>query len=117
MKLLATLCAITLSVPGMALAHAIPTQTIPPANAALRQAPARVDIYFDAELEPLFCRLVVKDGAGRKVSRGEGSVDVHNRRLLSARLASAGKGAYRVFWSVVARDGHPASGDYAFDVR
>ncbi len=109
--------ALMLSLPGAALAHAIPTQMIPAANAALAKAPAQVSIYFDAELEPLFCKLVVTNDQGRKVSRGDGTVDAHNHRLLTARLGAQGKGAYRVLWSVVSRDGHRASGDYAFAVQ
>lgn len=111
------LSAVTLLLPGLALAHAVPTQTIPAANAALRSAPDQVSIYFDAELEPLFCKLVVKNDHGQKISRGDGTVDARNHKLLTARLNTPGRGAYRVFWSVVSRDGHRAAGDYTFDVR
>jgi copper resistance protein C len=103
--------------PASALAHAFPDHAAPGAGAALAQAPAKVAIHFDSELEPLFSTLVVKDEQGAQVSQGKGQVDAHNPRVLSTVLTSERKGTYHVYWSVVARDGHHTEGDYTYTVQ
>jgi len=102
---------------GGAFAHAMPAQNTPAAGAVLAQAPATVVIRFDSELEPLFSRLIVKDDAGKQVSKGNGKVDPANPTLLTAELGKQQRGVYHVYWSVVARDGHRTQGDYRFTVK
>lgn len=119
LNLLLPVTAIALSVlcSGTAFAHAFPEQNIPGAGATLTQPPAVVSIRFDSDLEPLFSKLIVKNAQGAQVSQGNGGVDPTNPRVLSTRLASARKGVYHVYWSVVARDGHRTDGDYTFTVQ
>jgi copper resistance protein C len=102
---------------GTAVAHALPEQDVPGAGAILQQPPSTVSIRFDAELEPIFSKLIVKNGQDKQVSEGKGNVDTANRKILSTRLVNAGKGSYHVYWSVVSRDGHRTEGDYTFTVR
>jgi len=109
------LCSIAWS--GSVMAHAVPERTVPVAGETLSQAPQSVTIYFDAELEPLFSKLVVKDAQGVQISAGTGEIAADNPRVLAARLTAAAKGAYHVYWNVVSRDGHRARGTYGFTVR
>lgn len=103
---------------GAATAHALVERSIPATGETLAQAPAVVSIVFDAELEPVFSKLIVKNEQGEKVSQGDGEIAPGNHKVLAARLApSAGRGAYHVFWDVIARDGHRAKGDYVFTVK
>lgn len=103
---------------GAAMAHALPERSIPAAGEALSRAPPVVTIYFDSELEPVFSKLVVKNEQGEKVSEGDGTIAATNHKALAARLAAgAGKGAYHVYWDVVAHDGHRAKGEYVFTVK
>jgi methionine-rich copper-binding protein CopC len=108
-------CALALPLPAQA--HATPRHADPGAGASLAQAPAAVTIRFDAELEPLFSSLVVKDAQGVQVSEGKGQVDAHDPRQISARITAARKGVYHVYWRVLSRDGHRTEGDYTFTVR
>jgi hypothetical protein len=94
----------------------MPERSDPGAGATLHQAPAAVSIRFDAELEPVFSSLVVKNAAGEQVSEGKGAVGRADARMLSTRLTSHAKGAYHVFWRAVSRDGHRTEGDYDFNV-
>jgi hypothetical protein len=100
-----------------ALAHGVPEQNTPRANAVLAKAPSAVSIRFDSNLEPIFSKLIVKDAAGRQVSEGNGNVDPSNAKILTTRLTSAAKGRYHVYWSAVSRDGHRTHGDYIFTVE
>lgn len=102
---------------GFAAAHALVERSIPASGATLDAAPQSVTIYFDAELEPVFSKLVVKNAQGVKVSAGDGEIVTGNSRALAARLAATGKGAYRVYWNVVSHDGHRAQGEFSFTVR
>ncbi len=119
MKRTSILHAITFfaSCPALAVAHALPERYVPAQGAFLAQAPDAVTVYFDAQLEPVFSKLVVKDGQGKKVSRGAGVVTSGDHKAIQASLATKQKGAYRVYWDVVSHDGHRASGDYTFTVK
>ncbi len=109
------LCSIAWS--GSVMAHAVPERTVPVAGEILSQTPQTVTMFFDSELEPLFSKLVVKDAQGVQISVGSGEIAAGNPKALAARLTTAGKGAYRVYWNVVSRDGHRARGAYGFTVR
>jgi copper resistance protein C len=110
--------ALSLICRGTAMAHAFPERSSPGAGATLQQAPARVVIYFDSELEPIFSKLIVKNEQGAQVSRDSGSIDPGDRKVLATSLPAAlPRGSYHVYWSVVSRDGHHTEGDYTFNVR
>jgi methionine-rich copper-binding protein CopC len=119
MKLASILHAITLfaACPALAFAHALPERYVPARGASLAQAPEAVTVYFDAQLEPVFSKLVVKDEQGKKVSRGAGVVTSGDHKAIQAGLATKQKGVFRVYWDVVSHDGHRASGDYSFTVK
>lgn len=101
-----------------ALAHAFPDNSSPHVGATVDAAPAKVKVWFDGEIEPVFSTLVVKNAAGKQVSTGKGEVDASNQALLETALATklpADK--YTVYWSVVARDGHHSEGHFDFTVK
>lgn len=80
-------------------------------------SPAHVRIWFDGVLEPLFSTLQVRNTSGQVVDRGDGHVDESDQTLFEVSLPPLSPGTYRVFWSVVARDGHRTQGDYTFILR
>lgn len=102
---------------GTVFAHAMPEQSVPATGAVLNEAPATVTIQFDSNLEPIFSTLIVKDDAGKQVSKGNGSVGPSNPRALITELSKLQPGRYHVYWSAVARDGHRTEGDYTFTVK
>lgn len=86
-------------------------------GAVITISPGLVRIWFDGVLEPLFSTLLVRNTSGQQVDRGNGHVDESDQTLLEVSLPPLSPGTYRVFWSVVARDGHRTQGDYTFTLR
>lgn len=100
------------------LAHAFPNNSSPHVGATLTTAPTQVKIWFDAEIEPVFSTLLVKNAAGKQVSVGKGKVDPTSHVLLETTLPNAlAPGTYSVYWSVIAHDGHHTEGQFAFTLR
>lgn len=107
-----------LSLPLSAFAHAFPDRSRPRVGSTIKTAPHTVRIWFTAGLEPLFCSLLVKNAAGKVVSPGHGHVvSGSHDRLLETTVSSLPAGKYRVYWSVVAVDGHHTEGHYMFRIR
>jgi methionine-rich copper-binding protein CopC len=80
-------------------------------------SPPAVRIWFDGQIEPVFSKVRVEDADRRQVDKGDSRVDPDDRTLLEVGLPPLGPGKYRVYWSVVARDGHRTEGDYSFRVK
>jgi len=102
--------------PGTVFAHAFPKHSDPAVGATINSAPNAVKIWFNSDLEPLFDKLVVKNAAGKVVSRGEARVDPDDRSLLEVGLAPLPPGTYHVYWHVTSKDGHRTEGDFSFTV-
>ena len=114
----AVLCAsLAVAAPGWAWGHAFPERAEPRVGEELVISPIRVRIRFDASLEPAFSTLQVRNTNGQIVNRGDGHVDASDPTALEVSLPSLPPGTYRVFWSVVGRDGHRTQGDYTFTLR
>jgi methionine-rich copper-binding protein CopC len=113
------LCGVALACGALQTAwgHAFPQRSEPPAGATLAAAPTLVRIWFDAALEPAFSSLRVQTARGQPIPHEEGQVDARDATLLTARLPPLAPGAYRVLWSVVARDGHRTEGTYTFTIQ
>jgi methionine-rich copper-binding protein CopC len=80
-------------------------------------SPPAVRIWFDGQIEPVFSKLRVEDAKNRQVDKGDSRVDPADATILEVGLPPLPAGRYRVFWSVVARDGHRTEGDFAFRVK
>jgi methionine-rich copper-binding protein CopC len=109
--------ALAVARPAPAHAHAFPDHADPKVGATLAAPPTRVSIWFDGALEPAFSTLTVKDAGGRVVDSKDGRVNPSTPNLLEVTTRGLSSGSYRVFWTVVARDGHRTTGDYAFTVK
>jgi copper resistance protein C len=118
-KLFIALCSLALcaAAPCWAWAHAFPDHAEPRVGAVITISPTRVRIWFDGVLEPLFSTLQVHNTSDQQVDRGDGHVDTSDQTLLEVNLLPLSPGTYRVFWSVVARDGHRTQGDYTFTLH
>ena len=103
--------------PALAAAHAFPDHADPRVGAAVSPPPAEVRIWFDGEIEPVFSRIRVENEDKQQVDRGDGGVSPQDNRLLAVRVPPLSPGKYRVYWSVVARDGHRTEGDYPFRIK
>lgn len=105
-----------LLVPAIAFAHAFPQSSQPAKDAVLTQAPTSVSITFNSDVQPLFNKLVVKDAAGKVVSKGQAKVSA-DHRILSVDLGTLAPGQYHVYWHVTAKDGHHTHGEYTFTLN
>lgn len=103
--------------PGPAWSHAFPDHADPRVGATLDASPATVRVWFDGEIEPVFSTIRVENGDRQRVDKGDGRVDPKDNRLLQVSLSPLAPGKYRVFWSVIARDGHRTEGDFPFRVK
>ena len=109
--------AMLLLAPSWAVAHAFPDHSEPRVGHTVDASPPAVRIWFDGQIEPVFSKLRVEDADRRQVDKGDSRVDPDDRTLLEVGLPPLGPGKYRVYWSVVARDGHRTEGDYSFRVK
>ena len=111
-----TLAALLL-VPLPVWAHALPDHSDPRVGHTLDRAPATVRIWFDGAIEPVFSTIRVENGDRQRVDKGDGRVNPGDPTVLEVSVLPLPPGKYRVFWSVVARDGHRTAGDYPFRVK
>ena len=110
------LAATLLLAPVAAWAHAFPDHSEPRVGHTV-DPPRAVRMWFDGEIEPVFSTIRVEDGDKRRVDRGDARVDAKDSSLLEVSLPALAPGRYRVFWSVVARDGHRTEGSFPFQVK
>jgi len=114
----AAILAALLLMPLAAWAHAFPDHCDPRVGHTVDLGPAEVRIWFDGEIEPAFSTIRVEAANGQRVDKGDGHVDAKDKTLLATSLQPGlAAGKYRVFWSVIARDGHRTEGDYPFRIK
>ena len=98
-------------------AHAFPDHSEPRVGATLAHAPSQVRIWFDGEIEPTFSTARVETDDRRRVDSGDARVSPQDGKLLEVSVPALAPGRYRVYWSVIARDGHRTEGDFRFRVK
>jgi methionine-rich copper-binding protein CopC len=104
-------------IPASAWAHAFPDHSDPRVGRTVEAPPSRVRIWFDGAIEPVFSTIRVEDDKQQRIDKNDGHVDARDSTLLEASLPPLAPGTYRVFWSVVARDGHRTEGSFRFRVK
>jgi methionine-rich copper-binding protein CopC len=114
---LIALLAALLAAASDASAHAFPDRSEPRVGRTVERSPDAIRIWFDGEIEPVFSTIRVENDGRQRVDRGDGRVNAQNNRLLEVSVGALPPGRYRVFWSVVARDGHRTEGDFPFRVK
>ncbi len=97
-----------------AWAHVFPDHSEPRVGHVLDAPPPVVRVWFDGAIEPAFSTLRVEDADKRRVDRNDTRVE---GTRLEVSLPPLPAGRYRVFWSVVARDGHRTEGSFPFRVK
>ena len=103
--------------PGGVWAHAFVTRSEPGAGASLDGAPPQIRIWFDGPVEPLFIDIRVESGDKRRVDRRDGRLSPRDNTLVEVGLPPLSPGRYRVFWRVIARDGHRREGNFSFLIK
>jgi methionine-rich copper-binding protein CopC len=97
--------------------HAFPDHSEPRVGWPVPTPPPRVRIWFDGALEPTFSTITVRNADRERVDKGDGRVNPSDRTILEVSLPLLPPGTYRVFWRVVARDGHRTEGDFPFTIE
>ena len=109
--------AAALLAPGPVWSHAFPDHSEPRVGHTVDSPPAAVRIWFDGAVEPVFSTLRVEDDHKGRVDKGDARVNPSDNTVLEVSLPPLASGRYRVFWSVVARDGHRTEGNFTFRVK
>lgn len=99
-----------------ALAHATLVGASPPQGSEVSKAPARVELRFSEPVDAEFDPVVVRDGGGVRVDKGDARVNPEDARVVLADLKKLPGGSYTVKWRVTSIDGHVVEGRYVFAV-
>src|SRR4051794_4227097 len=67
--------------PSAALAHARLLRSQPAANAASKQSPKTVELWFSEELQPPMCSITVTDKDGNRVDKNNAFLAEGNKKL------------------------------------
>lgn len=94
-----------------AAAHDQLIASTPAAGDVLSEAPAQIELEFNAEIIDATTAIIIQDDDGRTVHQAAPSVD---GRFVRAPFPELEDGAYRLNWSVVSSDGHRIEGTIAF---
>ncbi len=107
-----------LTLPGIALGHALPQSSVPAAGAQLATSPIQVTIIFGERPDPNLSTIKVLDTTGAAVTSGPtAALPINPLALVVPLKPNLPEGVYTVAWrSVSAVDGHLASGSFAFGV-
>jgi len=102
---------------GEASAHAKLEKSRPAPRASLKQAPEKIQLWFNEQLEPAFSIATVVDDAGKVVSSGPAQVDSNDPKLLVIPMPALPPGKYEVRYQVLSVDGHTVESSFRFTVR
>ncbi len=103
--------------PGQAGAHAFVSRTDPRASATLAESPEQVRIWFDGPVETMFLEVRIETEDKRRVDNQDAHRSPDNDTLVEVGLPRLPPRRYRVFWRVVARDGHRREWSFSFLVK
>jgi len=109
--------AVFLLAPSVVGAHAFPDHSEPRVGHTVNASPPAVRIWFDGQIEPVFSTVRVENTDKQRVDKGDARIDPKDDTLLQVSLPPLPPGRYRVFWSVIARDGHRTEGDFSFRIK
>lgn len=98
-------------------AHAFVSRSEPRAAANLAESPPQVRIWFDGPVETMFLEVRVETEDKRRVDKKDARRSPGDPTLVEVGLPRLSAGRYRVFWSVIARDGHRREGSFSFLVK
>ena len=74
-------------------------------------------IWFDGPVETMFLEIRVETEDKRRVDKNDARRSPDDATLVEVGLPRLPAGRYRVFWSVIARDGHRREGSFSFLVK
>jgi methionine-rich copper-binding protein CopC len=102
--------------PAGAPAHAFLVKSTPAGRAALARAPERVQLWFNARLEPAYSSISLWDAAGAQVDARNGAVSAEDPKRLDLPLPKLPPGRYVVRFRVLSVDGHVVESSVPFTI-
>jgi copper transport protein len=98
-------------------AHALLLRSIPPANAMLDSAPAKLELFFTEDISPRLIKINLKGSDGRNMRLSDTALAAGDATHLIGTLPALPDGAYLIIWQVrSASDGHQSDGTFPFVV-
>src|SRR4051794_5749205 len=95
--LIAILCLFLFIYPSIASAHAYIIKSNPSENEIIKQAPQKVTIEFDEEIQPSFNSIEVFNSTGNRVDQKNGHIDSSNPAIVISDLNdNLPDGTYRI---------------------
>ncbi|HET7604127.1 MAG TPA: copper resistance protein CopC [Gemmatimonadales bacterium] len=113
---LVPLAAAVLVLRGFAVMHLHLKATVPAADATVRQAPSQLLLMFSAHPEPALSRVQLVGPDSNMIKTGKPAAGADSLTLAIPIDGKLAQGRYTVRWRAAGRDGHPATGDFAFTV-
>ena len=105
------------AIPAKSWGHAFPVRSDPRVGWTVANAPAKVTIWFDSELEPAFSSIAVYNSAKQQVDKGNSRVTGPDGSVLEVDLPALATGIYRVYWKALSKDTHVTEGDFSFSIE
>ncbi|HEY7063442.1 MAG TPA: copper resistance protein CopC [Chloroflexota bacterium] len=100
--------------PALAFAHAELVSSKPGNGEQVLTPPAAVEIKYSEGVQLGEAKVV--DASGRRVDRGDLTVDPSDHTLITVPLQDMGEGIYTLNWQMLAEDGHTTKGSFFFVV-
>lgn len=101
---------------GPAFAHALLRKAVPGVGSTVLTAPTSVTLTFSEGVEPSFCTVEVRDGAGARVDLGDVALAGSDQKTISVKLKPLAAGTYSVVWHATSVDTHKTDGKFVFTV-
>jgi hypothetical protein len=113
----AAVLALWMALAPNAYAHAQLVKAEPAQRATVMEAPAKVSLWFNEEIEGAYASLSVVDGAGKPVTDAKAALASDDPKSLVLALPALAPGNYTVKYRVLSVDGHVVEASYDFTVK
>jgi methionine-rich copper-binding protein CopC len=100
-----------------AWAHAVLIGASPASGGQAAEAPRALTLRFSEGVEARFCRIELRDAAGKPVAIEAAQAVAEDRRALTVPLPRLAPGVYTVIWHVTSVDTHKSRGQYRFTIK
>jgi methionine-rich copper-binding protein CopC len=112
----AALLGAVLALGGFAFMHLHLKASVPAADATVQRAPSQLLLVFSAHPEPALSRVQLLGPDSSMIQVGKPAAGADSLTLAVPISGKLAEGRYTVRWRAAGRDGHPATGDFAFTV-
>ena len=98
-------------------AHASLVKSDPPRRATLSESPAKIQLWFNEEIEAAYAAVSVVDMNEKVVSKAEPEIVKDDLKSLTLEMPVLAAGAYKVQFRVLSVDGHVVDSSYSFRIK